>query len=163
VTLYVDRSAVGPAREQLAAVSAVILSSSVHEALFVERRLSPVVRRDRQPELDETINDSATEARYIHYRRNPVVLALLGVDSRIALSMWPVVIVSALWWARYVRTQLPSRRMITVSSSPNRAMSAAMSGRRVRGSVRFCAASIHLGKIKVSSDRSGNSPRTFDW
>jgi hypothetical protein len=53
--------------------------------------------------------------------------------------------------------------MITVSSSPNLAMSAATSGRRGRGSDRFCAASIHLGKINVSSDRSGNSPSTFDW
>jgi hypothetical protein len=35
-----------------------------------------------------------------------------------------------------------------VSSSPKRAMSAAMIGRRVRSRVRFCAASIHLGKIK---------------
>ncbi len=84
--------------------------------------------------------------------------------SRMALAMWPAVtMVSALWWARYTRIQPPSRRMITVSSSPKRAMSAAMIGRRVRSRVRFCAASIHLGKINVSSEMSGNSPRTFDW
>jgi hypothetical protein len=48
--------------------------------------------------------------------------------------------------------------MITVSSSPKRAMI----GRRVCSSVRFCAASIHFGKIKLSSEMSGNSPKTFE-
>jgi hypothetical protein len=56
--------------------------------------------------------------------------------SRMAFTICPVVaIVSALWWARYVQTQPPSRRMVTASSSPKRAMSAAMSGRRVRAKV----------------------------
>jgi hypothetical protein len=61
-----------------------------------------------------------------------------------------------------IRIRPPSRRMITVSSSPKRAISAAMIGRRVRSTVRFCAASIHLGKIRESSEMSGNSPRTLD-
>jgi hypothetical protein len=69
--------------------------------------------------------------------RSPVMLRRRGSRrhhlSRIALAMCPtVVMVSALWWARYVLTQPPSRRMSTVSSSPNRAISAAMIGRLVR-------------------------------
>ena len=83
--------------------------------------------------------------------------------SRMALAIWPAVtMVSALWWARYTRIHPPSLLMITVSSSPKRAMSAAMIGRRVRSSDRFWAASIHLGKINVSSEMSGNSPRPLD-
>jgi hypothetical protein len=76
--------------------------------------------------------------------------------SRWALTMWPVVvIVSALWWARYRRIHPPSRRIPTVSSSPNRAISQDKTGRRLRSRLRFCAASIHLGKIKESSECQG--------
>jgi hypothetical protein len=82
-------------------------------------RLSPVVRSNWQAELDETINYSSADARDVDYCSNPVVLVLLGVDVRIALTMWPVVaMVSALWCALKVLTQPPSRRTITVSFSP---------------------------------------------
>lgn len=48
--------------------------------------------------------------------------------------------------------------MITVSSSPKRAMLAAMIGRRVCSSVRFCVASIHFGKISSSRSSGTSSP-----
>ena len=82
-------------------------------------RLSPVVRSNWQAELDETINYSSADARDVDYCSNPGVLVLVGVDVRIALTMWPVVaMVSALWCALKVLTQPPSRRTITVSFSP---------------------------------------------
>ena len=51
--------------------------------------------------------------------------------------------------------------MITVSSSPKRAMLAAMIGRRVCSSVRFCVASIHFGKISSSSRSSETSSPVY--
>jgi len=76
--------------------------------------------------------------------------------------MSSAVIVSASWCARYVRTQPPSRRAVTVASSPeagdvcsNERLTSTWQHPRLRRL-------IHFSWIRVSSETSGNSPSTFD-
>jgi hypothetical protein len=119
----------------------VVLRSSVDEPLLVERCLPPLYGVTGRP---SSIRRSYTPAPTPTTSTTAVTKSFLSGSasmSRIAFAMWPVVVmVSALWWARYSRIQPPSLRMPTVSSSPKRAMSHDSRGRRLRSMVRFWAA-----------------------
>ena len=142
----------------------VVLSSSLEESLFVDCPLTTVVGSHRQAELDQPIDYSPTNARYVDHRGDPVVPVHLVVDvayrlgnmsrgcHRVGLMVRPVRPHPAAFTAH-------DHCLVLTKAE----VSAAMSGRRVRGSICDCAASIHFGWIWVSSETSGNSPSTFDW
>jgi hypothetical protein len=102
----------------------VVLRSGVDEALFVDRCLATVLRNIRRFELGQAVHYSPN--RHREHPQLPVPRSSFGLRHRCPARLWQRGLPSSSCRPCDVlgtRMQPPSRRMITVSSSPKRAMS----------------------------------------